>query len=142
MSAHHPEPTPDPPGLAVPRAADDEPARFLDRPENVRLVLKVFWASCGLLLAVDVLHLVGVAYHKHGQFSFEEWPFFHGIYGFVACVALVLLAKQLRRVVMRAPDYYGEHAEQGTPVGVDAGLESEQPADDPHAQAHPGGGHP
>ena len=31
---------------------------------------------------------------------------FYGIFGFVACVALVLIAKQLRRVLMRPEDYY------------------------------------
>jgi hypothetical protein len=31
---------------------------------------------------------------------------FYGWFGFVACVALVLIAKQLRRIVMRPEDYY------------------------------------
>ena len=30
----------------------------------------------------------------------------YGIFGFVACVALVLIAKQLRKVLMRREDYY------------------------------------
>ena len=31
---------------------------------------------------------------------------FHAVYGFVACVVLVLAAKQLRRVLMRDENYY------------------------------------
>ena len=31
---------------------------------------------------------------------------FYGIYGFVACVILVLLAKEMRRILMRREDYY------------------------------------
>ena len=52
-------------------------------------------ALCALLLAAEPF------VYKHGEFRFEEWFGFHGIYGFVACVALVLAAKALRRVLKR-----------------------------------------
>jgi hypothetical protein len=31
---------------------------------------------------------------------------FYAFYGFVACVLLVLIAKQMRKVLMRKEDYY------------------------------------
>jgi len=31
---------------------------------------------------------------------------FYSLYGFVACVILVLLAKEMRKLVMRDEDYY------------------------------------
>ena len=42
------------------------------------------------------------------DFGFDGWFFFYAVYGFVACVALVLAAKVLRRVVMRPEDYYDQ----------------------------------
>ena len=36
----------------------------------------------------------------------ENWFGFYGIYGFVACVILVLAAKELRKLVARAEHYY------------------------------------
>jgi hypothetical protein len=34
---------------------------------------------------------------------------FYAIYGFVACVVLVVVATAMRRLVMRAEDYYERH---------------------------------
>jgi uncharacterized membrane protein len=70
--------------------------------------VRVFWALCALVLLVDVLDLIGVGYHKHPHFDAEGLPGFYGIYGFVACVALVLAAKQLRKLVMRGQRYYDQ----------------------------------
>jgi hypothetical protein len=46
----------------------------------------------------------------HG-FDFERWPGFYAFYGFVACFALVLAAKQLRRLLMRPERYYEDQYE-------------------------------
>ena len=59
-----------------------------------------FYIVCGLLLVIDVF------VPKHGPFAIEHIYGFYGIFGFLACVALVLIAKQLRRVLMRPEDYY------------------------------------
>ena len=72
-------------------------------PEGNRHARKVVWAmliACALLLAVDPL------VHKHGEFAFEEWFGFHGFFGFIACVLLVLAAKALRVWLKRPEDYY------------------------------------
>jgi len=37
---------------------------------------------------------------------FEALWGFYAIYGFVACVVLVLLAKEMRKILMRDEDYY------------------------------------
>ena len=51
--------------------------------------------------------------HPHEGFvwrgyAWENFVGFFAFYGFLACVVLVLIAKQIRKVVMRAEDYYGE----------------------------------
>jgi len=66
----------------------------------MKTMLQVVVALCALLFAVEPF------VHKHGEFRFEEWFGFHGIFGFVACVALVLAAKALRRWLKRPEDYY------------------------------------
>lgn len=79
---------------------NDESPRWLDRPENVTKVYRSVWIACGLLLLAEPL------VHKHGEVGVENGFGFHGWFGFVGCVALVLAAKALRRVLMRPEDYY------------------------------------
>lgn len=79
-----------------------EKTYWLDSPRNVDKVVWTLYAICTALLAVDVF------IHKHGPFAIEHWFGFYGIYGFVACVGLVLAAKELRKIVMRREDYYDE----------------------------------
>ena len=53
--------------------------------------------------------LLGIDFfvHKHTFFPWEEWPEFYAIFGFVACVVLVLTAKYiLRPLVKRDEEYY------------------------------------
>ncbi len=83
-------------------ARHDDPKRWLDHPRNVRKILWALYTVCGLLLAVDLI------YHRHTDFAFEDFFGFYGLYGFGACVALVLIAKELRKVLSRPEDYYGE----------------------------------
>lgn len=73
---------------------------WLDEPRNVK---KVYWSVfviCGLLFVADGF------YHKHPHFEAEHWFGFYGIFGFVACVGLVLAAKVLRIILKRPEDYY------------------------------------
>ena len=82
-----------------------EKTHLFDRPRNVHRLLWIFFALCALLLGLDLL------VHRHlsfaeGVFPVEGWFGFYAIYGFVACVLLVLTATQLRKVLMRREDYY------------------------------------
>lgn len=79
---------------------ENERSRWLDSKQNVTKVYWSVWIVCGLLLAVEPL------VQKHGEFAFEEWFGFHGFFGFVACVLLVLAAKGLRVWLKRPEDYY------------------------------------
>ena len=81
---------------------NSEKKYWLDDPRNVNKIVYGLYAVCALLVLCDLL------YHKHVHFDFEEWLGFAGLYGFVACVALVLGARLLRVVVMRKEDYYDQ----------------------------------
>ena len=80
---------------------EDERTYWLDDPKNVDKVVYGLYAICAIVGLLDLLR-----YKHHLHFGFEYWPGFFSIYGFVACVGLVLAAKQLRKVVMRDEDYY------------------------------------
>ena len=73
---------------------------WLDNPKNVN---KIVWA---VVLICIVLAGLDFTYHKHGHYNFETWPAFHGLFGFVSYVGLVLVAKQLRRFLKRDEDFY------------------------------------
>lgn len=71
-----------------------------DRRNIVRL-LRIFFAICIALFAADLF------VSRHPLMPWEEWPGFYAVYGLVACVVLVLVAKYiLRPIVMRREDYY------------------------------------
>ena len=78
----------------------NENAYWLDDRSNVDFLVRVFYVVCAVLVLIDVF------VDKHGPFSVVHWFGFYGWFGFIACVTLVLVAKQLRRVVMRPEDYY------------------------------------
>lgn len=76
------------------------PSHLFDRPHNVRLLLRVFYAACAGLFFLDVI------YHRHTTHPWEGLVGFYATFGFVACVLLVLIARELRKIVMRREDYY------------------------------------
>ena len=81
---------------------EGETKRFLDRPRNVRWLLRVFYLVCVGLLAADWL------VDRHVAHAVERLFGFYALYGFVSCWMLVIAAKQLRRMVKRGEDYYGD----------------------------------
>ncbi len=78
----------------------DEKTYWLDDKRNVDKVWWTLIALCVLVFAGDFL------YEKHPEFEIEYLFGFYGLYGFIACVFLVLTAKVLRRILKRPEDYY------------------------------------
>lgn len=87
-----------------------EKRHVFDDPRNVRRVLLFLFTVCALVFALDLVDLVlpWLGFHelRHAERSWEGFPGFYAIYGFVACVLLVLAAKQMRKILMRDEDYY------------------------------------
>lgn len=87
--------------------SEDAPGWF-DRPENVRKILFGLFGACAFFVLIDVVFWL-TGFDKHPYFRWEQWPGFYAVYGFVACVVLVLIAKHvLRPLVMRSEDYYDD----------------------------------
>jgi len=79
----------------------DDRKVWLDEPRNVKKVIRGLFAVCAVVALADLL-----PYKEHLHFGFEYWPGFFSIFGFVACVFLVLAATQLRKILKRGEDYY------------------------------------
>jgi hypothetical protein len=73
---------------------------WLDRAQNVSKIYYALWAVGAVLVLADFV------VHRHDELGFAETAGFYAAYGFVACVALVLTAKGLRRLLKRPEDYY------------------------------------
>lgn len=73
---------------------------LFDNPRNVSRFFKGFYAICILLLLLDFV------LHRHIMYTWEDFTGFYAFFGFVACVTLVLTAKQLRKILKRKEDYY------------------------------------
>jgi hypothetical protein len=103
-------------------AQQSDSARWLDEPGNVRKIYHAVWIACALLLLGGEALLrwsrAQPEVLRHG-FSFESWPGFYALFGFVACVSLVLAAKQLRKWVMRPEDYYEPEDSASQDEGAD-----------------------
>ena len=66
--------------------------------------MRAAWAVFLAVLAATVI--AGFLVEAHPHFAFEGWPAFHALYGFVACGALILVAKGLGLFLKRREDYY------------------------------------
>lgn len=73
---------------------------WLDKKENIKKILYVFFALCALLFAADFL------LHRHTYHTLEEIPAFYTLFGFIAYVIIVCTATLLRKIVMQPEDYY------------------------------------
>ena len=84
----------------------EQKVAFFDKPENVTWMMRIFYAICIVLVVADFI------VHRHIYVSFEEIPTFYALYGFVACVVLVVIAKEMRKFVMRDENYYDERDDE------------------------------
>jgi hypothetical protein len=75
---------------------------WLARPRTIRRLWQVF-------IAILVLTVIGqLAVEVHTHFAVEGWFGFNALYGFLACAALILIAKVLGAFLKRRDDYYAD----------------------------------
>ncbi len=79
---------------------DNAKKHLFDDPRNVKRVIYALYAACAVLAAADFF--VG----RHVDHPLEWFYQFYPVYGFVACVILVLVAKEARKLLMRKEDHY------------------------------------
>ena len=76
--------------------------RWIEKPGMLTRMWHVFVGVLVVLVAGDVVFVT----HEHTYLVFETITGFSAVYGFVACTALVVIAKILRKVCKRDMDYY------------------------------------
>ena len=81
---------------------EGEKQYFFDKARNIKRVLVGFLLVSAVVLGIDLF------FDRHTDHRFEELVGFYGIWGFVSCVVLVLAARELRKLVMRKEDFYGD----------------------------------
>ena len=102
MSDHDYMPNTEPAqGKPVPRA-DTPDDHWLTRPATIRKL----WIALYAVLAITVLAQMGIK--VKGYFGIDGWFAFGAAFGFVCCVAMVLVAKVLGAVLKRPEDYYDD----------------------------------
>lgn len=94
-------------------AADSE--GLFDKPRNVRRVLWLLYGASALALGLDLL------VHRHVVHPWEGVFGFYPAYGFVGCVVLVVVAKWMRRLIIRPEDYYRQRDLPQQPGGGNGG---------------------
>lgn len=77
-----------------------EKPNFFEKPENISLMLKIFYGCCVLLVVLDFV------INRYTYHPLENLWAFYPIYGFLGCVVLVFVAKWMRLFLMRDEDYY------------------------------------
>ena len=77
-----------------------EPDHWLVRPETIRWI----WRISIVVLALTVL--LQLVIKVKGYFGVDGWLGFGAAYGFLSCLAMVLVAKGLGFVLKRDEDYY------------------------------------
>lgn len=73
---------------------------WLARPSTIRLLWWVFAVLLALTVAAQWLFKV------KGYFGPDGWFAFGAVYGFLSCLAMVLVAKGLGYLLKRRQDYY------------------------------------
>jgi hypothetical protein len=73
---------------------------WLARPSTIKLLWRLF----AFVLALTVFAQVAIGIK--GYFGVDGWFAFGAIFGFLSCLAMVLVAKALGFVLKRDEDYY------------------------------------
>jgi len=83
-------------------SSDKQKTYLFDNPRNVRRVILGLVITCIVMAALDLV------VHRHISHPLENMVAFYAVYGFVSCVLLVLIAKEMRKFLIRDEAYYDE----------------------------------
>jgi len=79
------------------------PSHWLDHPQNV----KRLWRGFLVVLALTVAAEFALDLHPH--FGIDGLFGFHAVFGFIACAAMIVVAKGLALWLKRPDSFYGGH---------------------------------
>ncbi len=80
--------------------------RQLKDPVRFARIKRWFYVSL-VVVALAEIFLPLMFHGEDHHFSFEGWPAFGSLYGFISCVAIIVVSKFLGKVwLMRREDHY------------------------------------
>jgi hypothetical protein len=80
--------------------------RHLEDPVRFALIKRWFYIGLALVFLAEIV-LPGIFPGPESHFSFEDFPGWGSLYGFVSCVAIIVVSKLLGKLwLMRREDYY------------------------------------
>jgi len=82
-----------------------EPIGWMDKPDVVKRLFTVFYVICGLLFLAEFVILGTENHHPHPLEEAMRF-FVYPVYGFLSFWFLVLLARPMRKLLIRSEDYY------------------------------------
>lgn len=81
----------------------------LEEPQTIKKLKIGAIILLVMLVAVELMApMFGVEHLHHAHFGIDGTPGFFAWYGFVTCVAMVLVSKVLGYVLKKKEDYYDE----------------------------------
>ena len=75
---------------------------WLARPDTIKLLWRVFAGVLALTVLAQLV--IGIK----GYFVLDGWFAFGAVFGFAACLAMVLVAKAMGVFLKRSDDYYDD----------------------------------
>ena len=82
--------------------------RHLEDPFRLSRIKRWFYAGL-IVVAVAEIVLPLIFHAGESHFPFEDFPAFGSLYGFVSCVAIIIVSKLIGKLwLMRREDYYDD----------------------------------
>jgi hypothetical protein len=80
--------------------------RFLEDQVRVARVKRWFYAGLAFVALAEIV-LPHIFHGRESHFSFEDFPAWGTLYGFVSCVVIIVVSKLIGKLwIMRREDYY------------------------------------
>jgi len=90
--------------------------RQLEDPARFARIKRGFYVSLAAIALAEVV--LPLLFGGHPHFAFERIPAWGSLYGFVSCIAIIVVSKFIGKVwLMRPEDYYG--ADDDTGAGIE-----------------------
>ena len=81
--------------------------KWLEDPVRFARIKRWFIAGLAVIVLVEIV--LPLVFGTHSHFSFESFPAWGSLYGFLSCVAIIVVSKLIGKAwLMRPEDYYDD----------------------------------
>jgi len=80
----------------------------LEDPVRLARIKRWFYAGLAVVALAEIV-LARIFHHGESHFWFEDFPAWGSLYGFISCVAIIVVSKLIGKLwLMRREDYYDD----------------------------------